>query len=67
MPVSIRIKMVTVISNDDNYLSHSLDIDECKLGHDCQDICSNTLGGYKCSCIKGYQLNTDKRTCTGKV
>ena len=42
-----------------------LDIDECNTGHDCQEICSNTLGGYKCSCNEGYQLTADNRTCTG--
>ena len=42
-----------------------LDMDECKLGHDCEDYCNNTLGGYSCSCRKGYTLRNDNRTCTG--
>ena len=33
------------------------DIDECKAGTaECQQTCTNTLGGYECSCRPGFQL-----------
>lgn len=45
-----------------------LDIDECLLrnGHGpCQGSCTNTWGGYKCSCrgIPGTKLDDDGHTC----
>ncbi|WAR30601.1 HMCN1-like protein [Mya arenaria] len=40
------------------------DIDECKDDLNiCQHNCSNTVGGYECSCPPGYRLSKDKRTC----
>lgn len=33
------------------------DVDECKTGAaQCQQTCTNTLGGYECSCREGFQL-----------
>ena len=33
------------------------DVDECKAGTaECQQTCTNTLGGYECSCREGFQL-----------
>ena len=33
------------------------DVDECKAGTaECQQTCTNTLGGYECSCRSGFQL-----------
>ena len=31
--------------------------------HCCNQICENTLGGYTCSCRKGYKLTTDGYEC----
>ena len=43
-----------------------LDIDECLLKIDkCSQLCTNTKASYECSCKTGYQLQADKRTCTG--
>ena len=43
-----------------------LDIDECLLGtHNCQELCNNTDGGFRCKCPLGYQLNSDGVNCTG--
>lgn len=40
------------------------ELDECDLkNHGCEQECINTLGGYKCACIIGYQLRKDNRTC----
>ncbi|KAK3087224.1 hypothetical protein FSP39_003310, partial [Pinctada imbricata] len=33
------------------------DIDECSRGlHNCQQVCTNTHGGYTCSCFDGFVL-----------
>ena len=33
------------------------DVDECAAGSaQCQQTCTNTLGGYECSCRDGFQL-----------
>ena len=43
------------------------DNDEClnsKGG--CTQNCTNTDGGYFCSCIPGYQLGFDNMTCNGR-
>ena len=49
------------------YLSVN-DIDECSTGkHNCSHICSNTYGGFDCSCYQGYTLLADKSTCQGKI
>ena len=41
------------------------DKDECsEATDDCQQMCTNTPGGYVCSCVLGYDLNSDARTCS---
>ncbi|KAL1506053.1 hypothetical protein ABEB36_005485 [Hypothenemus hampei] len=41
------------------------DIDECMLSTDpvCSQKCNNTPGTFKCSCMTGYILRPDLRTC----
>ena len=43
------------------------DIDECDTNTStCEQLCSNTIGGFVCSCMDGYRLNiTDNSTCDG--
>ena len=42
------------------------DVDECSLlNGGCHHDCSNTIGGFHCSCYEGYTISTDKRTCQG--
>ena len=42
------------------------DVDECgSRSHGCQHYCVNNDGGYKCSCMEGFELATDGRTCQG--
>ena len=42
----------------------SADVDECAEGlSDCSQMCTNTEGGYGCSCHPGYTLNSDSSTC----
>ena len=38
------------------------DVDECS-GHPCSQVCTNTLGSYKCSCLPGYVLSPDLASC----
>ena len=43
------------------------DIDECEEGTSgCYQICTNNNGSYVCSCIDGYDLDMDSRTCNGQ-
>ena len=32
----------------------------------CDQSCHNTFGSYKCSCVSGYQLAADGKSCLGK-
>ena len=43
------------------------DIDECTANSStCEQLCSNTIGSFVCSCMDGYRLNiTDNSTCDG--
>ena len=42
------------------------DIDECVPGlNRCDHNCTNTAGGYFCTCMDGYELESDNHTCTG--
>jgi len=42
-----------------------LDIDECEEGIDgCDHNCTNTDGSYYCTCMDGYELDSDNHTCT---
>ena len=43
-----------------------LDHDECKMAnHGCQQRCINRHGSYACTCVNGYRLNSDNKTCSG--
>ena len=42
------------------------DIDECVQGlAECSQRCNNTIGSYFCTCMDGYELESDNHTCTG--
>ena len=42
------------------------DIDECEQGSaGCDHNCNNTVGSYFCTCMDGYELESDNHTCTG--
>ena len=42
------------------------DVNECELDLDgCAQNCSNTIGKYYCSCMNGYNLDSDSHSCTG--
>lgn len=39
------------------------DIDECAVNGgtgDCQQVCTNSVGSYKCGCRSGFQLKNDR-------
>ena len=45
-----------------------LDIDECSTHkNDCgyKGGCKNTVGSFTCSCLSGYYLDVDGKTCKG--
>ena len=43
-----------------------IDINECsEESHNCDQICTNTVGSFKCSCADGFKLSSDGRTCSG--
>ncbi|KAH8350971.1 hypothetical protein KR067_008087, partial [Drosophila pandora] len=40
------------------------DIDECQVKNGgCSHRCKNSEGSFKCSCLPGYELGEDQRTC----
>ena len=44
-----------------------IDINECAENRDsCAQICTDTDGGYSCSCEAGYDLASDRRGCNGE-
>lgn len=47
---------------------YSADVNECARNTDnCQQVCVNTNGGFRCACNTGYLLNSDGRTCRGNI
>ena len=46
----------------------SLDVDECNfINGGCQDTCINTKGSFLCSCEGNRTLESDGKSCKGKV
>jgi len=39
------------------------DINECEIPGKCSQVCRNTKGSFKCSCLEGYVLDLDGRKC----
>ena len=47
------------------YVCFHKDIDECTRGTSgCDHNCTNTDGSYYCTCMSGYELESDNHTCT---
>ena len=48
----------------------SVDVNECNATTDhggCDHYCNNINGGYYCSCLSGYRLNsTNNKSCEGR-
>ena len=46
---------------------NSTDVDECTTNSDnCDQVCTNTVGAFNCSCNNGFLLNNDGATCDGR-
>ena len=44
-----------------------LDVNECATNNGgCSHTCINTIGSFVCSCMAGYTLGADSRSCNGK-
>ena len=44
------------------------DIDECSTNrNNCEQVCTNTVSSFNCSCNDGFSLNADGATCDGKI
>ena len=45
-----------------------VEYDECTNAqeHGCEHDCINTLGGYECQCMIGYELHSDEKRCERK-
>ena len=42
------------------------DIDECSTSNGgCEQVCTNTIGSFYCSCNDGFSLNANETTCDG--
>ena len=47
--------------------SHS-DVNECDSSNGgCEQICTNSVGSFECSCDAGFTLDSDNRNCTGNT
>ena len=55
------------MNNNSFYMVLCEDINECSGPNDCQQQCVNTEGSYNCSCVLGFTLNTDGRSCNGMI
>ena len=44
-----------------------VDIPNCAINdHNCSQICVELEGSFNCSCYRGYELQEDRVTCTGR-
>ena len=49
------------------FFNFHLDINECVVRTDgCDHNCTNTDGSYYCTCMDGYELESDNHTCAGQ-
>ena len=43
------------------------DVNECATNNGgCDHYCNDTFGSFECSCMDGYSLSGDGRSCSGK-
>ena len=46
------------------YYQTTVDIDECHEGsHDCDQVCTNLVGSYECSCETSFVFDRNSRSC----
>lgn len=49
-----------------NFIYIPLDLNECNTYGSCSQMCVNTDGSYTCSCVEGYVLQPDNKSCKAK-
>lgn len=62
---SFIIIIIYVILKQD-LINVPLDLNECNTYGSCSQMCINTEGSYTCSCVEGYVLQADNRSCKAK-
>lgn len=62
---SFIIIIISVILKQD-LINVPLDLNECNTYGSCSQMCINTEGSYTCSCVEGYVLQPDNRSCKAK-
>lgn len=62
---SFIIIIISVILKQD-LINVPLDLNECNTYGSCSQMCINTEGAYTCSCVEGYVLQPDNRSCKAK-
>ena len=50
---------------DQSCIAFHIDIDECSMFSPCEQVCSNTVGSFKCLCRPGFVLQNDNTLCEG--
>ena len=49
------------------FVINSTDYNECLVDNgSCEQICTNEIPGYNCSCRDGFTLNVNQTTCDGR-
>lgn len=63
----ISLYFITVNLRSAHSLCYSpVDFNECNVYGTCSQTCANTEGSYTCSCVEGYLLQPDNRSCKAK-
>ena len=69
----MRVLCLFVLSETDEinesvvYVCTVTDINECsESASTCSHTCTNTVGGFTCSCPTGMMLDNDNKTCVSK-
>ena len=60
--------MQSAFSNFTLVLCTTYAVNECEVDNGgCEDMCTDTPSFYLCSCSVGYELETDRHNCSGKI
>ena len=49
--------------SSNNYILLYIDVNECAVFSPCEQVCTNTIGSFQCSCRKGFHLQSDTSSC----
>ena len=64
--------LTVMVSNFRNTSTTSIivklsDVNECQTNNGgCEQVCTNTVGSYVCSCNPGFRLSSNGHNCNGK-